>query len=206
MIEVEQLNLLTDKGIISRPLSRVERIEFAKSDLRAEFRKALETLAVGRDRQKKTVTLQFSGEGKRSVSVGYLVESPVWKTTYRLAVDQGKVFLQGWAIVENTTDEDWTNVRIGLVEGRPISFRMELYEPLFVPRPLVQLERFAGLVPQSYGGELGMQGKTREVAAAPAAPAAEAFSAKNELKKDHKGAISLVSILPRAAVGPGRVN
>jgi hypothetical protein len=153
LIEVEQLNLLTDKGLISRPLARVERIEFVKAALKEEFRKALETLAAGRDRQKKTVTLQFAGAGKRTVSVGYLVESPVWKTTYRLAMNQGKLALQGWAVVENTTDEDWTNVRVGLVEGRPISFRMDLYEPLFAPRPLVTLERFAGLVPQTYSGE-----------------------------------------------------
>jgi hypothetical protein len=154
VIEVEQLNLLTDKGLISRPLARIERIEFVKAALKEEFRKALETLAAGRDRQKKTVTLQFSGTGKRTVSVGYLVESPVWKTTYRLAVNQGKLVLQGWAVVENTTDEDWTNVRVGLIEGRPISFRMDLYEPLFVPRPLVTLERFAGLMPQTYSGEV----------------------------------------------------
>src|SRR5207237_3564489 len=98
VIEVEQLNLLTDQGIISRPLARVERIEFVKTALKEEFRKALETLAAGRDRQKKTVALHFSGAGKRAVSVGYLVESPVWKTTYRLAVRDGKLILQGWAI------------------------------------------------------------------------------------------------------------
>jgi hypothetical protein len=154
VIEIEQLNLLTDKGIISRPLARVERIEFAKPALRKDFRKALEVLATGRDRQKKTVALSFGGAGKRPVSVGYLVSSPVWKTSYRLSIDDGKVALQGWAIVENTTDDDWIGVRVGLVEGRPISFRMELYEPLFVPRPLVQLERFAGLVPQVHEGEL----------------------------------------------------
>jgi hypothetical protein len=155
VIELEQLTLLTEKGIISRPLARVERIEFVKPALKEELRKALETLAAGRDRQRKSVAIQFSGGGKRGVSVGYLVESPVWKTSYRLAVDQGKLTLQGWAVVENTSDEDWTNVRVGLVEGRPISFRMNLYEPLFVRRPLVELERFASLVPQRYEGELG---------------------------------------------------
>jgi hypothetical protein len=162
VITIEQLNLLTDKGIISRPLSRVERIEFVKPALKEELRKALETLAAGRDRQKKTVALHFSGAGRRAVSVGYLVESPVWKTTYRLAVNDGKLTLQGWAIVENTSDEDWMNVRVGLVEGRPISFRMNLYEPLFVRRPLVELERFASLVPQRYEGELPRQQSPRD--------------------------------------------
>jgi hypothetical protein len=170
VIDVEQLNLLTDRGIISRPLSRVERLEFVKPALKEEFRKALETLAAGRDRQKKTVALHFTGAGERAVSVGYLVESPVWKTTYRLAVNQGQLVLQGWAIVENTTDEDWKNVRVGLVEGQPISFRMNLYEPLFVPRPLVHLERFAGLVPQSYAGELKKMEEQEEERAEKIAP------------------------------------
>ena len=89
------------------------------------------------DTQKKAVSLGFAGEGKRAVRVGYVVESPIWKTSYRLGWSRnGKAFLQGWAIVENTSDEDWNDVRMVLVSGRPISFQMDLYEPLYVPRPI----------------------------------------------------------------------
>ena len=50
----------------------------------------------------------FNGAGKRGVRVGYVVERPIWKTTYRLVLEpNGKLFLQGWAIVENTSDDDW---------------------------------------------------------------------------------------------------
>src|SRR5262249_20202740 len=75
---------------------------------------------------------------------------------YRLSLekDSKKVFLQGWAVVENTSDEDWSQVRLGLVSGRPISFQMDLYEPLYVPRPTVEPELFASLRPQTYGGGL----------------------------------------------------
>src|SRR5262249_56396019 len=116
----------------------------------------LEVLAGGHDHQKKSVTLDFTGEGPRPVRVGYVTESPVWKTSYRLAVNKDKLFLQGWGIVENTTDEDWKDVRLGLVSGRPISFQMDLYEPLFVPRPMVWHNLFASLQPQTYGGNLGV--------------------------------------------------
>src|SRR4029079_19537146 len=61
--------------------------------------------------------------------------------------NKDKVFLQGWAIVENTTDEDWNNVRLGLISGRPISFQMDLYQPLYLHRPEVQLELFSSLRP-----------------------------------------------------------
>jgi hypothetical protein len=58
-------------------------------------------------------------------------------------------------VVENTSDEDWKDVRMALVSGRPMSFRMDLYQPLFVPRPVVEPNRFATLRPPSYSGPLG---------------------------------------------------
>jgi hypothetical protein len=95
--------------------------------------------------------------------VGYVQESPLWKTSYRLVVDDAadagadekpKALLQGWAIVENTTDQDWKDVRMELVSGRPISFTMDLYQPLYVPRPQVMPELYASLMPQLYGQSL----------------------------------------------------
>jgi hypothetical protein len=36
-----------------------------------------------------------------------------------------KSYLQGWAAVESPSDEDWRDVRMALVSGRPIPFRMD---------------------------------------------------------------------------------
>src|SRR5439155_15032367 len=103
----------------------------------------------------KAVSLHFAGEGKRKVEVGYVVENPIWKTSYRLVLgDQDKRFLQGWAVVENPTDEDWAKVTMALVSGRPISFKMDLYNPLYVGRPTVEPELFASLRPPTYGGAM----------------------------------------------------
>jgi hypothetical protein len=44
-------------------------------------------------------------------------------------------------VVENPSGEDWREVRMALVSGRPISFQMDLYTPLYVPRPVVVPER-----------------------------------------------------------------
>jgi hypothetical protein len=156
-IEVEQLNLLTPNGLEGVPLYQVSRIRFLKPELEAEFRQALAVIAAGRDRQKKTVSMSFTGTGKRRVRVGYITESPMWKTSYRLQLEgKDKAQLQGWAVVENTTDDDWSKIRLVLVSGRPIAFKMDLYEPLFVPRPTVEPEVFASLRPPSYQG--AMQG------------------------------------------------
>jgi hypothetical protein len=158
IVESEQVNLLTNDGLQGIGLDQLQRVRFLKPELEAEFHKALAVLAAGHDKQKKMVSLNFLGHGKRDVRVGYVMESPLWKTSYRLALDQEekgkKAFLQGWAIVENTTDEDWNRVRLGLVSGRPISFRMDLYEPLYVTRPVVEPELFASLRPPSYSGDI----------------------------------------------------
>jgi len=116
---------------------------------------ALMVLAQSKSTDEKTVSLKFLGKGDRQVRVGYIQESPIWKTSYRLVLkDEDKPFLQGWAIVENTTEDDWKDVRLTLVSGRPISFVMDLYEPLYVSRPVVEPELFASLRPQTYGQDL----------------------------------------------------
>ncbi|MCA9234094.1 MAG: hypothetical protein KDA44_01390 [Planctomycetales bacterium] len=154
-IETELLTLLTDKGLRRVPLDSIGSIQLARPELDAELRQALRTLALGHATDKKTVSLRFTGEGERRVSVGYILEAPVWKTSYRLVLDdEGKPFLQGWAIVENTTDADWSDVQLSLVSGRPISFAMDLYSPLFASRPVVTPELYASLAPQVYDLDL----------------------------------------------------
>jgi hypothetical protein len=159
VVEVEMLNLLAQDGLRAVPLAQVQRLRFLNPVIDAELRRALEVLAQGHDTQKKTVSLAFSGNGKRPVKVGYVVENPIWKTSYRLVLPKnGAPFLQGWAVVENTSDEDWSNVRMALVSGRPISYQMDLYSPLYIPRPTVEPELFASLRPPTYGGSMDNPG------------------------------------------------
>ena len=56
--------------------------------------------------------------------------------------------------MENTTENDWDNVALTLVSGRPISYTMDLYEPLYVQRPVEKLNLFSSLRPQTYGQDL----------------------------------------------------
>jgi hypothetical protein len=177
-IDVEQLNLWCAEGMRAVTLTDVQRIRFLNPLMESEFRKALEVVTLSHDTQKKAVGLTFNGQGKRSVRVGYVVENPIWKTSYRLVLEAKKKrpFLQGWAVVENATDEDWNSVRMALVSGRPISFRMDLYQPLFVPRPTVEPELFASLRPPTYNSAIsqGPQGGIGGMGgiAPPKAPAA----------------------------------
>ena len=133
-------------------------------------------LASAHATDKKSVDLSFLGKGSRRVRVGYIQETPIWKTTYRLVLSDEKPFLQGWAIVENTSEEDWSGVNLTLVSGRPISFTMDLYQPLYIPRPEEQLELYASLRPQTYGQDLARE--RREFAERLAADAAASARAR----------------------------
>ena len=166
-VEKEFITILTPEGLRTLPLDGITRIRLLDAKLQRELEQALAVLALGHDNDTKAVSLSFTGAGERAVRVGYVQEAPVWKTSYRLVLGEGgagKALLQGWAIVENTTDRDWKDVRMALVSGRPISFVMDLYQPLYVPRPVVQPELFASLGPQVYGQ--GMEAVEREFAAA----------------------------------------
>jgi hypothetical protein len=155
VVEVQFLNLWCAEGLRSVKLSEVQRLRFLNPVMDSEVKKALEVLALSHDTQKKAVSLNFTGQGRRQVQVGYVVANPIWKTSYRLVLGKhGKPALQGWAIVENTSDDDWNGVRMALISGRPISFRMDLYQPLYVPRPVVEPELFASLRPPTYNGNL----------------------------------------------------
>jgi hypothetical protein len=157
--DVDMLMLHSAEGMQSVALNAIQSVRFANAVLDSEFRRALDVLASAHDVQKKSVRLRFQGDGKRAVRVGYVVEQPIWKMSYRLRLEaNGKLHLQGWALVDNTTDEDWKDVRMVLVSGKPISYQMNLHEPLYVPRPTVEPDLFASLRPPVYSGALPGQG------------------------------------------------
>lgn len=174
IIEQEYITLLTEDGFRSLSLANVQRIRLTNPALNTELQQALAALAANHDAQKKTVSITFDGTGSRQARVAYLTETPVWKTTYRLVLDEDKApYLQGWAIVENQTQQDWRNVKLSLVSGRPISFTMDLYQPLYNPRPLVQPELYANLKPQTYGDAMD---ELKSMASAP--------PARSDMKKE----------------------
>jgi hypothetical protein len=153
-VDIPLLNLLTGATIRAVELPTITGLSLDDPQLQDELTKALEALVQARDQDKKPVTINFTGSGDRRVRIGYVVETPVWKTSYRLLLDDKRSTgrLQGWAIVENQTESDWNNVSLSLVSGRPISFTMDLYQPLYAARPNVVSEMFAGLRPQVYEG------------------------------------------------------
>lgn len=93
--------------------------------------------------------LRVLAKSGRGVALGYIAETPVWRSTYRLVLDKAdRGMLQGWALVHNDTDEDWKQVKVELVNGRPDSFLFPLAAPRYARRELVTPENELSTVPQ----------------------------------------------------------
>ena len=156
----ELLNLLTEDGLQTVELKQLKKIKFVRAELQAEFKKALELLATVARRQQEDGLgrLQRQRQAARRLSATSPKRRCGRRATGCRVDEKGAARIQGWATVENTTDEDWNNVKIGLVAGRPMTFQMDMYDPLFVPRPMVEPELFASLRPPMYQGGLNPAG------------------------------------------------
>ena len=104
-------------------------------------------------KDRRSVYIDAPSSGARELTVSYMMPSPVWKSSYRLMFPaQGDPTLEGWAIVDNTSGEDWTNVRLAVVSGKPVSFITQLYQPRYVQRPFAELAENRAANPLVYQG------------------------------------------------------
>jgi hypothetical protein len=103
-----------------------------------------------------------------------MTPAAVWKSSYRLMFGAaGEPMLEGWAIVDNTSGEDWNNVRLAVVSGKPVSFISKLYEPRYVQRPVAELAENRPVAPVVYEGAMDKV-EAMNKAAAPAPQFAQA--------------------------------
>ena len=91
------------------------------------------------------MTLETADVRNANVLLTYVTEAPAWKPSYRVVVgDDGKVMLEGWAIVDNTTTEDWKGVLVGVGASSALAFRYDLWSVRQIDRDLLAGEdRFA---------------------------------------------------------------
>src|SRR5206468_616621 len=137
--------------LMSFDLADVRSVKLVDEGARRDVGEFANATASARRRDAKTIVVTSDGSGAREMLVSYTIAAPIWKTTYRVVLDsQGKPFFQGWAIVDNVSDEDWNNVKLSLVSGSPISFIQPLQKPLYRYRPVVDIPRDVNLQPQVY--------------------------------------------------------
>jgi len=154
--EREQVVLMLDSGELrTLDLAAAGSIQFADPKQQAALRDYLTVVSQSRSKEKRSVYIDSSDAKDRQVAAMYMVPMPVWKSSYRLVFgEQGQPMLEGWAILDNTTTDDWTNVKLAVVSGRPVSFISKLYEPKYVQRQTVDLAEAQVEGPVVYSGGL----------------------------------------------------
>jgi hypothetical protein len=96
-------------------------------------------------------------KGPHELRLSYVTEAPAWKPSYRVQLDADKkIDLVGWAIVDNTSGEDWKDVKLGVGASSALSFRFDLRSVRLVERETLQSSDLFALAPPTgeatYGG------------------------------------------------------
>jgi hypothetical protein len=154
-----RVTVLTDSGLRQATVRDFDAIEFVDPALQAKLKAALGQVATYRAHGRRQLTIGTHGTGKRSVRIGYVVAMPLWKASYRLVLpadaNAGSARLQGWAVLENFSGQNWSDVELTLLSGSPVTFRQALYESYYVPRPTVPVESGNRVLPPADTGTFG---------------------------------------------------
>lgn len=173
-----RVTLMTSEGLRQLVLEEADALRFTDPAVQAQIDRALSAVADNARRERRRLTVHTrapqdgQAAGERRVRVGYVAEMPLWKATYRLSLgtgagqngegqnaqgqngqaDKGSGALQGWAVLENLSGEDWSNVDLTVVSGNPVTLRQALYTPYFVERPEVPVEVLGRVLPSADEG------------------------------------------------------
>jgi outer membrane protein OmpA-like peptidoglycan-associated protein len=112
--------------------------------------------------------IHLQGRSPHDLKLSYVTEAPAWKPSYRVVLGgDKKVSLVGWAVVDNTSGEDWSNVRLGVGASSALSFRFDLRSIRVVERETLQTNDLFALAPPTgeatYGGASNALDLTRKV-------------------------------------------
>jgi hypothetical protein len=157
-LEVDELVIVTEDGSVhTTDLDAGGSVWLADGDLRQQVGSYLDLVSAARAPDLRRMLISTMGTKARPLFVSYISEVPVWKTTYRIVLPSAaerKPLLQGWAIIDNTVGEDWTDVELSLVAGAPQSFIQQLSQPYYGKRPVVPLPPGVSMTPQTHEGAL----------------------------------------------------
>ncbi len=118
-------------------LSKISGFTLLDGDVALQLNRRLDASAGEGMFQQIEVEIRLAGAKTHDLVVSYVVEAPMWKPTYRVVLPkegEGKALLQAWAVVDNTSGEDWNQVGMSLTSGEPIAFRYDLHTPRNVNR------------------------------------------------------------------------
>jgi hypothetical protein len=92
--------------------------------------------------------IKLSNAPSTDVILTYITDAPAWKPSYRVVIgDDGKVKLESWAIVDNTSGENWNDVLVGVGSSSALSFRYDLWSIRSVHRQTLASQQQFALAP-----------------------------------------------------------
>jgi hypothetical protein len=152
-----RVSVLTSAGLQQFVLEDADSVAFADPGLQAKVDKALSEIADNRSKDRRRLVLSARGEGRRTLRVGYVVGAPLWKASFRMVLPADPkaetAHLQGWAVLENMSGQDWQNVELTLLSGNPVSFRQAIYDTYYITRPEVPVDVVGHILPKRDTGE-----------------------------------------------------
>ena len=150
--QIRRVTVMSNEGELRQfRIDEIRRVNLKNNTLEVGLGHSLDVSLGEGDWKPVELTFHLSGEAGEDdeepvheVFISYVVEMPTWKPTYRVIVDDGELYLQGWAAVDNVSGEDWDDVELSLVAGTPISFQYDLHSPRFISRPDLTSRGFDG--------------------------------------------------------------
>ncbi|MEI9987840.1 MAG: hypothetical protein WDN69_34800 [Aliidongia sp.] len=129
-----RVTLLTASGLQQFVLEEADSVSFVDPALQAKVDKALTEIAANRAKDRRRLVLSAHGTGKRTLRVGYVVGAPLWKASFRMVLPDDpkavKAHLQGWAVLENMSGQDWQNIELTLLSGNPSASARQSTKPI----------------------------------------------------------------------------
>src|SRR5258706_1095240 len=108
--------------------------------------------------------IHLVGKKPHELKLTYVTETPAWKPSYRVVLGkEKKVDLQAWAIVDNTSGEDWNDVKLGVGSSSALSFRFDLRSVRLVQRETLQSNDLFALAPPMGAATYGQSPQERRV-------------------------------------------
>ena len=163
-----RVTLATAGGLQQFVLEDVQTIEFLDPEVREQIEFGLQALAEHSRSEQRVLEVELPGQGTRQVTLAYVIPVPLWKVAYRLvhdAADSKTARLQGWAVIDNLSGQDWQDVELVLTSGNPVTFRQRLYGAYYVPRPEIPVEVMGRVLPRMDQGALAQKSPRRSAPA-----------------------------------------
>jgi hypothetical protein len=147
-----RVTLLTAEGFRQFILEDAASLQLTDPGLRARVAAALAAARQQTSASMRHLTLRTTGAGPRTISVGYVAVAPLWKASYRVvlpAAPGGKARVQGWAVLENQSGQDWKGVDLTLHTGNPVTFHQAIYASYYAQRPDVPVDVLSRILPDA---------------------------------------------------------